>query len=253
MPGIDDWLAALEQRYLANLTHSEVTRALRALSSCYVERRGKLQSGAALDGEGKRAAFALYYGPLHFLTITEIVRALGAHETSIASIADLGCGTGVGGAAWALACGGRPAISGVDASGWAVDEANRTYSALGVRGRARTGDLGRHVPSGRSADTAVLLAYAVNELTDDSRAALLERLTAPARGKAPLLIVESIARRDKPWWSAWAERLGAAGARVDEWRFPASLPPLVEQLARSAGLTHRELTARTIATLDPAP
>src|SRR5262245_58859924 len=33
------WLAALETRHLANLRVSEVTRALRALSSAYVERR----------------------------------------------------------------------------------------------------------------------------------------------------------------------------------------------------------------------
>ena len=56
----DNWLAALDERHLANLTPSEVTRALRALSSCYVERREKLAHGGALDGAGKRAAFALF-------------------------------------------------------------------------------------------------------------------------------------------------------------------------------------------------
>jgi hypothetical protein len=35
-------LGALESRHLANFTRSEVARALRALSSCYVERRTKL-------------------------------------------------------------------------------------------------------------------------------------------------------------------------------------------------------------------
>ena len=49
---------------------------LRALSSTYVERRGRLGDGAALSGAGKRAAFALFYGPLHYLLIREIVRAL---------------------------------------------------------------------------------------------------------------------------------------------------------------------------------
>src|SRR5437899_2677183 len=53
------WMAALEARHLAELTFSEVSRALRALSSAYVERRAKLARGAALDGAGKRAAFAL--------------------------------------------------------------------------------------------------------------------------------------------------------------------------------------------------
>ena len=108
------WLAALEERHLANLTRPELTRALRALSSCYVERRDKLTSGAALEGAGKRAAFALFYGPLHFMTVTAVVRAMLAHELPIQTIADLGCGTGVGGAAWAAACAKPPSIAGID-------------------------------------------------------------------------------------------------------------------------------------------
>ena len=70
----NEWLTALEARHLASLTRSELTRALRALSSCYVERRNRLTSGSALDGAGKRAAFALFYAPLHFLTLSRIVR-----------------------------------------------------------------------------------------------------------------------------------------------------------------------------------
>ena len=52
------WFAALEARHLGRLTFQEVRRALQALSSLYVERRGRLASGAALESEGKRAAFA---------------------------------------------------------------------------------------------------------------------------------------------------------------------------------------------------
>src|SRR4029453_3552578 len=103
MPNLDGWLAALEGRHLPNLTRPELTRALRALSSCYVERREKLTSGAALEGAGKRAAFALYYGPLHFMAGTAVVRATLAHEIPLHTIVDLGCGTGVAGAAWAVA------------------------------------------------------------------------------------------------------------------------------------------------------
>ncbi|HEV3139091.1 MAG TPA: hypothetical protein VGY57_01175, partial [Vicinamibacterales bacterium] len=72
----DRWIASLEAKHLANLTFSEVARALRALSSAYVERRATLPRGSALSGEGKRAAFALFYGPLHYLLVTGIVRAL---------------------------------------------------------------------------------------------------------------------------------------------------------------------------------
>ena len=247
------WLDALEQRHLANLTRSELTRALRALSSTYVERREKLATGAALDGAGKRAAFALFYGPLHFLTLDAVVRALGANGPQIQTIVDLGCGTGVGGAAWALACDRVPQIRGIDRNGWAVAEANWTYHELRLRGRAKTGDVLRELSSAgssdypiRSPDARILLAYTVNELPDATRGPLLETLITAARKGVGLLIVEPIARRDKAWWPEWAARLGAEGARADEWRFPAALPASLRQLAKGAGLDPRELTARTI-------
>jgi hypothetical protein len=89
----------LEERHLADLRFSEVTRALRALSSTYVERReSALADRKALDGAGKRAAFALYYGPLHLLLIQHIVRELGI-TVPPGLVVDLGCGTGVAGAA----------------------------------------------------------------------------------------------------------------------------------------------------------
>src|SRR5688572_31727231 len=96
------WLTALEARHLADLRVPEVTRALRALSSAYVERRHTVARGAALDSHGKRAAFALFYAPLHFLVARHIVEALGADATP-SSVIDIGCGTGAAGAAWALA------------------------------------------------------------------------------------------------------------------------------------------------------
>ena len=246
MPDITTWLAALEKRHLANLTRSELTRALRALSSTYVERREKLATGAALDGAGKRAAFALFYGPLHFLTIDAVVRALGANGQQMPAILDLGCGTGVGGAAWALACDRAPQIRGVDRNAWAVAEANWTYHALGLRGRARTGDAVRDLSLAESPVRQILLAYTVNELPDAARAALLDKLVAAARKGAGFLIVEPIARRDKAWWPEWEKRLAGEGARAAEWRFPAALPPSLRQTAKSAGLDPRELTARTI-------
>ena len=76
----DAFMTSLEERHLADLRFSEVTRALRALSSTYVERReSALADHKALDGAGKRAAFALYYGPIHFLLVQHIVRELGRH------------------------------------------------------------------------------------------------------------------------------------------------------------------------------
>ena len=245
-PQVTSWLDALEQRHLANLTRSELTRALRALSSCYIERREKLASGNALEGAGKRAAFALFYGPLHFLTIAEILRAVDASARPPATIHDLGCGTGVGGAAWALACDGRPSVTGVDRSAWTIAEANWTYSRLAVRGRAKTGDAVRDFPRGASPDTAVMLAYTANELPPDQRSLLLEKVSDAVGCGARLVVVEPIAKRDRPWWPEWAERLAGLGAREDEWRFQASLPTTTRQIAKSAGLNPRELTARTL-------
>ena len=53
------YYAALEARHRAELTFAEVRRALQALSSLYVERRDAIAAGKALEGRGKRAAFAL--------------------------------------------------------------------------------------------------------------------------------------------------------------------------------------------------
>ena len=127
---VGSWYALLEARHLATLTFSEVRRALQALSSLYVERRDRIERGAALDGAGKRAAFALFYGPLHFLTVREIVRALPACDPPPRRIVDLGCGTGAAGAAGALAAEGKPAVSGVDGSGWAIGEAEWNLRTL---------------------------------------------------------------------------------------------------------------------------
>ena len=122
------WLAALDERHLADLTFSEVARALRALSSCYVERRDRLARGGALDSAGKRAAFALFYAPQHFLTVREIGRALDV-AARVTRILDLGCGTGAAGAAIALES-NTARIEGLDRNGWAVAEANWTYRLL---------------------------------------------------------------------------------------------------------------------------
>src|SRR4051812_7384053 len=154
-PRVRRWLGALEARHLASLTPSEAARALRALSSCYVERRAKLAAGGALDSAGKRAAFALFYAPLHFLVVREIVRALpSAH--GLMSITDLGCGTGAAGAAWVLECAGAK-VHGVDRNAWAVAEAQWTYRTLDVPGHATKGDVDAARLHG-SAGTSVLAA-----------------------------------------------------------------------------------------------
>jgi hypothetical protein len=243
-PSVAAWLAALDERHLANLTPSEVGRALRALSSCYVERRGRLAEGGALATAGKRAAFALFYAPLHFFIVRHIVRALSLADGKVATIQDLGCGTGTAGAAWALELPGA-AVSGADRNPWAVAEANWTYRQLGIPGRAAQLDVGR-VRLARGPESAVLAAYTLNELPTSVREELLPRLLQTAGTGATVLIVEPIARRLMSWWREWEAPFAAAGGRSDEWRFPADLPPRQRALARAAGLDPRELTARTL-------
>src|SRR5436309_1965150 len=122
-PSFERWLQALEQRHLADLTIKQVASALRALSSAYVERRGRLAAGAALDGAGKRAAFALFYGPLHYLLVRSIVLSLPTalgHGDAPLTILDLGCGTGASGAAWAVSCPTLPRVLGIDRHQWAT-------------------------------------------------------------------------------------------------------------------------------------
>lgn len=240
------WLTALETRHLTDLTASEVGRALRALSSCYVERRAKLAGGGALDSAGKRAAFALFYAPLHFLVTREVVRALDAGSPEITHLLDLGCGTGAAGAAWAMACGpSHLSITGVDRNAWALAEANWMYRQLGLAGRAAHGDVGR-TPLQAAKGQAILAAYTVNELPDDTRAALLPRMLDAHRGGARILVIEPIARRMVGWWAEWERAVTDAGGRADEWRFPVPLPDRQRQLGRAAGLDPRELTARTL-------
>jgi len=240
----EQWFGALERRQLSHLTFSEVRRALTALSSIYVERRGRLATGAALEGNGKRAAFALFYGPIHYLATQGIVRGLGLASAPPHRIQDLGCGTGVAGAAWAMEYEGRPEIIGVDQSGWAVTEARWTYATLNLRGRARRGTLERLEPA--RVNDAVLAAFTVNELGSQSRDRLLGGLLEAARKGSAILVVEPIARRGFPWWKEWAEAFHSLGGRMDEWRFPANLPGTLQLLSKASGMDHREIKAKSL-------
>ena len=245
-------VSALEARHLANLTRSEAARALRALSSCYVERRGRLASGAPLETAGKRAAFALYYGPLHFAIASAIVRESPLAARAVRTIHDLGCGTGVAGAAWALQSASSPSLAGTDRSAWAVSEANWLYRQLGVRGHATRGEIARGLRPRRGPfgpDDALLFAYSLNELQADARAAALAAVVTAMAGGASLLVIEPIGKRlgNAEWWEEWRDALAAADVLEQEWRFPSALlPEPTRSLARAAGLDPRELTARTL-------
>lgn len=241
------WLAALERRHLADLRVQEVTRALRALSADYVRRRDRVREdgSGALEGRGKRAAFVLYYAPLHFLIVREIVRAIG-DTTPLARIVDIGCGTGAAGAAWAAELNPPPEILGIDRLGWALGEAAFTYRHFGLRHRVGRGDLSRLERAADAGPVGFLAAYAINELDDAARAGVRDLLLEHARRGAAVLIVEPIARGVAPWWRDWVAAFEGVRGRADEWRFALPLPERVRTLARAAGLDAREQTARSI-------
>lgn len=250
---LDAWLADLQARHLRDMTPAEVARALRALSSTYVERRSRLSGRGAFDSAGKRAAYALYYAPRRFLMTAHVVHQLGPPAGPL-RVVDLGCGTGAAGAAWACAAGAGSSVIGFDTHPWAVDEARAAYRTLRLDGSARRGSLGDDAwrvherPRGRrtSVALALVLSYVANELHDDARAALLPQLLADAAGGACVLVMEPISRKTSPWWPAWTRAVVAAGGRQDEWRLRLTPPPITVALGLAAGLDPHEATGRTL-------
>lgn len=251
----DSFYADLETRHFANLRFSEVTRALRALSSAYVERReSALADHRALDGAGKRAAFALYYGPIHF----ELIRAIAGRLTgnpeglpppihtlrAAGLVIDLGCGTGVAGAAIATLTSPVSRVIGIDTHPWTLEEARFTYRALGLQADVRRGFAGRtRIPDNA---TFVVGAFVVNELKPEERQDLLRGLIATIGRGTAVLIVEPISLRISPWWEEWRAAFLPMGGRADEWKIRIDLPPIVKRLAKSSSLRPDALTARSL-------
>lgn len=257
------WIDALIDRHCADMTRPELLKAIRALSSRYVERRADLPERSPLDSAGKRAAFATFYSPLHFITAGLVVRALGDDATPRGRMLDLGCGTGVASAAWALASEpGRsdrprrsPVIAGIDRYNWALGEARWNWRALGLTGRATHDDLVQALTStvqraGHSgaspSSLGVMLGWSANELDAAARAKTLPALIALADAGAVVIVIEPIARRAAPWWNDWAAVVVEAGGRADEWTFDDALPPTLARLDADAGFDRRQLKARSL-------
>jgi hypothetical protein len=237
------WLDALEERHMRALSFQEVRRSVQALSSLYVERRSGIGRGAALDGAGKRAAFATYFAPLHFLVVREIVKALGAAQRAPRAVLDLGCGTGAAGAAWALESDPHARVIGVDRNHWAVQEARWTYSAFGLSASVQVADINTlKLPAG----AAVVAAFCMNELPEEARTRWRLQFLQAAERHTPILVVEPIAGRLSPWWDQWAREWSQSGGRQDEWHFQVSLPERLALMDKAAGLDHRKLTARSL-------
>lgn len=239
---LHEWLDALHARHVATYRPKEFTHALQALSVRYVERRKELAARSPLDSAGKRAAFAAFYAPLHFLTVSEILKEV-AGDSAPARIADLGCGTGVCGAAWALRHGA--AITGIDDNQWAVDEARWNLKTLGIDGRVTRGDL-TTVIQGKIAADGIVLGWAVNELTAEARGTLLQKLVTFATERGPVLIVEPLSHAVSPWWRDWVAAFAPAGGRADEWKFQVEQPAMLKELSHRAGFRRDVLGARSL-------
>ena len=237
------WVEALEKRYLSDVTFQEARRALEALSAIYTQKRDRLAQGAALDGRGKRAAFAFFYGPLHFMLVQRVVEALGLAASPLGQIVDVGCGTGVGGAAWAALVAPKPRIQGVDVDPWAIAEARWTYGYFGLTSQTAKGS----ADGTRFADgSGIIAAYAVNELDDGARGRLLKTLVDAQQRGCRAVIVEPISKTTSPWWPEWVSAFKDMGGRDDEWSFPAELPARLRLMDKAAGLRHDRLKGRTL-------
>lgn len=243
----DGWLEATRGRYLPPLTFSEVRKGVQALSSLYVERRsgGRIASRATA-GEGKRAAFATYYAPLHFLMTHQALAGLrGGAFPGVRVVHDLGCGTGAAGVAAATLFSEPPTLHAIDLSSWALGEAVLTACAFGLTSRTRRAALPAALPRAGAEDLLVL-GWVVNELSPDPRERLLRGIEAALARGARLLVLEPLALSAAPWWPAWAERLAVWGVEDRTLRCALDLPAWIHEMDRACGLDHRELRARVL-------
>ncbi len=243
------WLAAARERQGALATR-DLRSVIQAVSRVYVEerRRGDL-GGRATGGTARRAAFACYYAPLHFLTVWHLAAALredGVLAAAVRRIVDLGCGTGAVGAAIAVGAEGPPPVVGLDALGWALGEARHTYRAFGLRGRTRRGVLPGALPRLREGDLAVC-GWFLNECDDAARLAMRDALREGVGAGAQLLVVEPLSGRIAPWWEEWVREGERFGLRAGIWKHEVDLPEPLRTLDHAAGLDHGTLGARWLA------
>jgi len=249
MPDFAGWLAALADRHQTRFTRPEFLKAVRALSARYVERRAELPDRSPVDSEGKRAAFASFYTPLHVLTVQTILQAL--HPPPVEQIVDLGCGTGAAGIGWSLALNRSLSIVGTDKNGWALTEAQWNCRQLTLTAHLKRGDFvaaaEKMLADSRiSTGTAVVAAWSVNELDAPGRRRLLSAMLQLHRRGTTMLVLEPLANSAAPWWEEWSSVWTDEGGRADEWRCAVELPEALAELDRAAGFRRKHLTARSL-------
>lgn len=243
---VDAWMVAEEARHCPPLSRADVRKGIQALSKLYVARRvgGRISQRAA-DGAAKRAAFAVFYAPLHFLTAWAAAdRVLSPGALSGRTVLDLGCGTGAAGAAIALHGQARQVV-GIDCTGWSLTAAQRTWTQLAVAGKGKRGSLPGALGWPKAGEVLVF-GWSLNELSDEHRADTLRRVESALRKGCGLVILEPLSRRISPWWSDVSHRLGRLGASQADVKVTVELPPLLRDLDRAAGLDHRLIGARVM-------
>ncbi|MCP3984314.1 MAG: hypothetical protein GY723_07985, partial [bacterium] len=94
----------------------------------------------------------------------------------------------------------------------------------------------------------MVCGWLLNELDADARKQLLERLERGIDRGAACLILEPLAGSASPWWDGACARLSTKGMRDGIFKTEVELPEPLRVLDRAAGLDHRMIGARWMAT-----
>ena len=223
------------QRHLAELTFpggvasaAGTVVGVRGTPATARRRRG-------LDGAGKRAAFALFYAPLHFLLIRHVDRSAAGGQGGIPALVDLGCGTGrrAPRGRRRAACERTPPVAGSIATRGRSAEARDDLPCVRPpRAASASGDARRIDAADRWRPWSCRVHG--ERVGAPARSTLLAALMSHAQSGGRVLVVEPLAGFVAPWWSDWQRAFEAAGGRADEWRSEGR-SPADRREARSRG------------------
>lgn len=256
---VEAWVEALYAEALADLRWPELRKGVQALSALYVHGRDKGDlAPRAAEGRGKAAAFRCFFAPLHLLVARALVASLpgpGPEEALPRQLLDLGCGSGAAGAGVGLqlaAWGSAPEIDGVDRVAEHLPHARRTYAALGLRAKLRSGSLpgalGQPGPG-----QLLVLGWSLNELDPAGRIATVAALRRALDRGAGLLLLEPLSTKISPWWPELADALAEIGVSEHLFKERIPLPEKLRDMDKSAGLDHQLLGCRALHRWPRAP